>query len=143
MLTRRFLIGWIISSILMFSASYFWHGVVLTDFSRLNYPKPIFLAISIVVYLVIGFALSLLVLRVKSERFKRKPIQKALIISSGSGVCFYLIALVVGVSFMKQVSLPFILIDLAWQTIEQSLGGLVIGLSYLLIYEPLVDHVEE
>ncbi|MES2836986.1 MAG: hypothetical protein V4667_05650 [Bacteroidota bacterium] len=139
MFSKRFFVGWIVSAIVMFSLSYVWHGVILTDFQRISYPFSVFLIIAILVYLIIGFAISTAMVKINSERFKRKPIQRALIYSSALGVFLYLVAMVVGVSFMKNVSVPFILIDLSWQIIEQSFGGLVIGLAYYFIYEPQHD----
>lgn len=139
MFSKRFFIGWILSAIVMFLLSYFWHGIVLTDFQRIPYPLPIFLVIAVIVYLAISVAISVAMVKIKSERFKRKPIQRALIYSSSIGVFLYLITMVIGVSFMKQTTLPFILIDLSWQILEQSAGGLIIGLAYYFIYEPSFD----
>ena len=55
---KRFMFGWILSSLAMFGLSYVWHGVVLNDYAILTYPFQIYLISAAVVYLVSGFLLT-------------------------------------------------------------------------------------
>jgi hypothetical protein len=57
MLNIRFFVAWILGALLMHSAFYLWHGVISTDFYRVQYPKGIFLGLAAVVYLIISFVL--------------------------------------------------------------------------------------
>jgi hypothetical protein len=49
----------------------------------------------------------------------------------GIGLMIYMIALVIGVTLSRVVSLEYLLFDVCWQCIEQALGGLFIGLIYM------------
>ena len=100
MLTKRFFISWLLSSLLMFLLSYVWHGIFLTDLSRLSYPKALFLFFAAIVYLMIG-------------------------------------------SFSTGSKLENMILDITWQLIEQGMGGLVVGIVRLLIFEPSIDLQED
>lgn len=134
MLNKRFLIGWPICAVVMFSASYVWHGVILNDYDRLNYPKSFYLTIAAFVYLFLGA----LVTRAYSSEIIKKitsaPLAKGLLSGAICGVVIYLIALVIGISFSSTISMKYIIVDLTWQAIEQSIGGLVVGYYYIVTH---------
>lgn len=144
LLRRRFFISWLLSTIVMFGVSYLWHGTVLNDFERLNYPEPIFFSCAAVAYLIIGLALNKAHEKFKKyvydkstlESFKSKPILKGMITGAMCGFSVYIIALVVGISFNYNLSLQNILLDLSWQITEQTIGGLVVGVMYRIFYIP-------
>lgn len=137
MLTKRFLISWIASSMVMFGLSYFWHGVFLTDFSRLTYPKEIFLFFAVFVYLVIGFvAAKAIDVKLLETKFKRKPILKGLISGACLGFTLFVMTYVIGVSFSTGSKLENLLLDGCWQTIEQGIGGVVVGLAHFFVFDP-------
>jgi hypothetical protein len=137
MLTRRFLFSWIFSSVLMWVISYVWHGVFLNDIANLNYPKGIYLFSSAMVYLVIGVLLT----RLFSMQFIIQTFQnffiRGIVCGSLTGILLYMFALVLGVSFTKNLSLGNMVIDVPWQIFEQTFGGIVIATVYVLIYEPI------
>jgi len=143
MLNKRFFISCLASSLVMFLLSYVWHGVILTDFSRLSYSKHLFLFFAALVYLMIGFVVSKAIdLKILEKNFKRKPVVRGLISGALCGVAFFLVATVVGVSFSTGSRLENMLLDVTWQTIEQSLGGVVVGLTHIFVYDPLA-HIDE
>jgi H+/Cl- antiporter ClcA len=136
MLTKRFFISWIASSIVMFLLSYVWHGIFLTDFSRLSYPKELFLVFACFVYLIIGFVVAKAIdIKLLEKYFKRKPIVKGAISGAALGFAFFLISTVVGVSFSTGSKLENLLLDASWQTIEQCIGGAVVGIAHIFVYD--------
>ena len=134
MSTKRFFLVWILVSILMFLLSYAWHGYVLNDFSRLNYPKVIFLVLSAFAYIIICFFfVNVVETNFYEKLFFHKQILKGVMKGVFCGVVFFLIGTVVGVSFNTGSGLKNLVLDLAWQMIEQGVGGGVVGLMYVLV----------
>lgn len=143
MISKRFFISCLASSLIMFILSYVWHGIILTDFSRLSYSKHLFLFFAALVYLIIGFVVAKSIdFKILEKHFKRKPILRGAISGAICGVAFFLIATVVGVSFSTGSKLENMLLDVTWQTIEQTIGGVVVGLTHIFIYDPSV-HMED
>lgn len=136
-LSKRFFFSWISSSVVMFLLSYVWHGILLTDFSRLSYPKEIFFVFAAIVYLIMGFVVAKAIdVKILEKRFKRRPMLRGLIAGSVCGFFFFLIATVVGVSFSTGSTVENLLLDVSWQIVEQSLGGAVAGIAHIFIYDP-------
>ncbi|MFI5164400.1 MAG: hypothetical protein ACHQHP_04040 [Bacteroidia bacterium] len=133
--TKRFFLSWIFSSLIMFSLSYLWHGVFLNDLQRLSYPKEIFLTGSVITYLILGFLVTKIYLMKFPKNIAGKPLIRGLISGALLGICTYVVSLVVGVSFNSQLTPGYILFDIAWQTIEQTCGGITVALVYISIYE--------
>jgi H+/Cl- antiporter ClcA len=128
---KRFFIAWIVSSLAMFVLFYIWHGAFLNDFSRLNYPKEIFLIIAGLTYVFIGFVVvRFYETKLLEKLFFHKPLLKGVVKGALCGFIFFLIATVVGVSFNTGSDLKNMALDLAWQLFEQGIGGLVAGLLY-------------
>lgn len=137
MLAKRFLISWLASAIAMFMLFYVWHGLFLTDFARLSYPKGIFLICSSIVYLIIGFVVSKAIdTKILDKQFKRKPLLRGLISGAVCGFAFFLMATVVGVSFSAGSKVENLLLDVTWQIIEQTVGGLVVGIVHVFVFDP-------
>lgn len=135
-LSRRFFISWIASSTVMFLLSYVWHGILLTDFSRLSYPKEVFFVFAAIVYLIIGFVVAKAIdVKFLEVKFKRKPIMRGAISGAACGFFFFLIATVVGVSFSTGSKIENLLLDVSWQIVEQCLGGIVVGLAHIFVYD--------
>ena len=136
MLTKRFFISWIASSIVMFLLSYVWHGIFLTDFSRLSYPKEIFLIIACLVYLIIGFVVAKAIdVKLLDKFFKRRPIIKGAVAGAAVGFILFLVSAVAGVSFSTGSKLENLLLDVCWQVIEQAAGGAVVGVAHFFIFD--------
>ncbi len=129
LLTRKFFLSWILSAVLMFSLSYVWHGWILNDLISLPYPLALFLGLSALVYLVIGFALTFVYSFVHLER---NYTLKGLLLGGALGFFIYLIAFTLGVSFSSSGELEHVVVDFLWQMIEQGVGGTVTGLVFLI-----------
>ncbi len=120
----------------MFALSYIWHGIFLTDFSRLSYPKEIFLVFAAFVYLIIGFIVAKAIDAKPLEKyFKRKPLIKGLVAGGIIGFALFMISTVVGISFSTGSKLENLLLDVSWQVIEQGLGGVVVGIAHFFVYD--------
>lgn len=120
----------------MFLLSYVWHGIFLTDFSRLSYPKGLFLIFASFVYLIIGFVVAKAIdFKLIEKYFKRRPILKGALAGAALGFIFFLISTVVGVSFSTGSKLENLLLDASWQTIEQAIGGAVVGIVHIFVYD--------
>jgi len=144
MLTKRFGISWLAASVIMFFISYIWHGVFLTDYSRLSYPQEIFLIIASIVYLILGFIVAKAIdNKALENRFKRKPILRGALSGAMCGFVFFLIATVVGVSFSTNSSIENLLLDVTWQIIEQSIGGIAVGIVHIFVYDPSVEFEDQ
>lgn len=127
----------------MFACSYVWHGLVLNDYALITYPMGIYLISAGVVYLVIGFLLNRIFVAEFIDRFSEKVIARGLLSGVTLGVLVYMIALVVGVTFTKGLDPKYMLLDVLWQAIEQSVGGLIVGLVYHFVFEHVPQPIEE
>jgi hypothetical protein len=126
-LRKRYMIPWLYSSIFMFGLSYVWHGLILNDLSEVSYPLPLFFFLAAIVYSFMGLVMTLTI--IKTEISTKKWLN-GVIIGSVVGFFLYLIAFVVGVSFSSNAALEHVILDITWQMIEQSFGGLLIGYLY-------------
>lgn len=132
----RFFVSWIISSIVMYAAFYFWHGIFLNDLDNISFSKTLFLLFAALVYLVISFVLY----RVYEMRLLNQIISSTLLrgIVSGVIVGFVLFAAitVLGISFTKNMTMTYMMADCLWQMAEQVLGGIVIAIGKAVLFEP-------
>ena len=140
MLTKRFFISWIATSAVMFFISYIWHGIFLTDYSRLSYPKEVFLIFASIVYLILGFVVTKAIdVKFLEGHLKRKPIIRGAVSGAICGFGLFLIATVVGVSFSTGSNMENLLLDVTWQIVEQAIGGIVVGLVHIFVHDPTVS----
>jgi hypothetical protein len=140
---KRFMIGWLLSSVTMFSLSYVWHGVILNDYAILAYPFQIYLVSAAIVYLVIGFLLTRIFIAEFLDKISIKAIPRGLASGAALGIIVYMVALVVGVTFNYGMDIKYLLLDVAWQAVEQCFGGLVVGLVYIFVFEFVPIQMEQ
>ncbi len=123
----------------MYVAFYFWHGIFLNDLNRISFSKALFLGLAALVYLVISFV----VYRTYESKLLQKHISQPMFrgVVSGVLVGFILFATVavLGVSFTNNVNATYLIADCAWQIAEQVIGGLIIGLGKIVIFEPIPE----
>lgn len=132
---KRFFLSWLFSSMVMFSLSYLWHGIILNDLQRLTYPLEIFLTGAVITYLILGFLLTKIYLMKFPSGIAKRPLLRGIISGALLGMATYVVAMVVGVSFSTQLKPEYILFDLMWQTAEQTFGGIAVAFVYIWIYE--------
>jgi hypothetical protein len=127
----------------MYGAFYIWHGVFLNDLNSITFPKIIFLGLAALVYLAISFVLY----RTYESKIFNKlffyPMFRG--IASGFFIGFLLFSFVtvLGISFTKNTNLTYILADCAWQIAEQIIGGLIIALGKIMIFEQNHDIIHD
>lgn len=142
MLNLRFFVAWIVGALVMYTGFYLWHGVLSTDFYRISYPKGIFLGLAVVVYLIVSFVLYKLFERKFWKKITNNLFLRGLLVGCALGFVLFAFSLVIGVGFSAGYSLKILIVDLIWQMIEQSAGGMVMALSYMFIFVPEL-HEEE
>jgi hypothetical protein len=135
MFSKRFFISWIASSVGMFAAFYMWHGMFLTDFMNLAYPKEVFLVVSSFVYLIVGLVLNKAYEMKPLSRFNRKPILRGMVAGTMLGVVLFMVTMVMGVSFSGTRTMADLLLDISWQVVEQALGGAIVGLVHIFVFD--------
>lgn len=138
---RRFWISWLTSALAMYGLSYFWHGIFLNDYKIMHFPQGIFLAASAVVYLFISLLITRFFISKLLDRISRQPLVRGMATGFGMGILVYFIVLVAGVSFSRDESMQDLLLDLVWQPVEQTIGGAIVGLVYMFVYEPIPDKI--
>lgn len=132
---RAILLPGLGSAVVMFALSYLWHGVVLSDLQEVGIPKALYLVLSGIVYLVIGFGITFLVHKaIQYEFISLKGAFPLMSMAIGSAVGFFvfLVIFVVGMSFTRP-GVVHIVADILWQMAEQGVGGLVVSLG--IIYD--------
>lgn len=135
----RFYLSWIISAVLMYVAFYFWHGVFLNDLNRISFSKGLFLGLAALVYLVISFILYRTYESKLLAKYITQPILRGVVSGIFLGFILFALVTVLGISFTKDVNLTYIFADCVWQLVEQVIGGLVIGLCKVIIFEPIPE----
>lgn len=138
----RFFISWIIAAVLMYIAFYTWHGIFLNDLNRITFSKTIFLVLAALVYLVISFVLYKTFESKFLTKYISSPMLKGIVSGFILGFILFAVVTVLGISFTKNVNMTYIVADCVWQIVEQILGGVIIGLGKVLIFEPIPDLID-
>ncbi len=113
----------------MIIANYSWHGLVLTDLQRINYPVEVYLLTTSVLEIV----LSAIMLAVVIYLPRRIPFVHRILISGAlTGLFVFAIAFNFGLSFATEVNLSQLGLDACWQVFEQVLGVGVSGLVMMV-----------
>jgi hypothetical protein len=143
MAAKKFVISWIASAVVMFLLFYLWHGLLLNDLRMLSYPLGLFLLFASVVYLIAGAVVSKAYSIEVFSRITKHPFLRGLLSGSVCGLLFYIIALVVGISFSKNITMQYMLIDISWQMIEQAIGGFIVGLVHIFVWDDSMIRPED
>jgi hypothetical protein len=123
----------------MYAAFYMWHGVLSTDFYRIQYPKSIFLVLAGIVYLAVSFILYKIYEFKFWNKFTHNLFLKGLLSGTFLGFILFAITTVLGVGFSSGLSTKILLFDMVWQMLEQSIGGIIIALAHLFIFVPVPE----
>ncbi len=135
----RFYLSWILAAVLMYVAFYFWHGIFLNDLNRITFSKALFLSLAALVYLVISFVLYRTYESKLLGKYVSQPMLRGLVSGFIIGFILFALVTVLGVSFSKNINVTYIMADCVWQIVEQILGGVIIGLCKILIFEPIPE----
>ncbi len=135
LLQRRILVPWIASTLVMYGLSFLWHGIALNDLRELRIPMGLYVALSAVVYLVIGLGSTFAMHQAIQHQWigiRQGFPFKGLLLGAILGFLVYLVALIFGMSFTDR-KVVHMLVDVLWQMVEQGLGGLMVSLG--IIYD--------
>lgn len=147
---KRFLIGWIISSVVMFGLSYLWHGVFLNDYQLfIDNHRPgsvqlmVYIGAAVIAYLFIGFLVSKAFLLKYFDKISHHPLLRGPAAGFACGLLVYIISIVVQFNITGPFDAKSVFLDFVWQGIEQSIGGFVVGIVYMVVFEPFHAAPEE
>ncbi len=135
----RFYVSWIVAAVVMYVAFYFWHGVFLNDLNRITFSKGLFLGLAALVYLVISLTLYRTYESKLIDKYISHPMLRGIVAGFILGFILFAVVTVLGISFSKDINFTYIVADCAWQIAEQVIGGLIIGLGKVLIFEPIPE----
>ncbi|HWY37627.1 MAG TPA: hypothetical protein VNY73_03645 [Bacteroidia bacterium] len=124
----------------MYLLFYIFHGVLTNDILKISIPKTVFLSISAVVYLLLSFGMCILLDATFFKNEIKSVYTRALITGPVIAIFLYAVALVVGVSFSAKFTLVNMLVDVAWQIVEQTLGTVIIAFIKVITFTP--DEIE-
>ncbi|MFN5182520.1 MAG: hypothetical protein ACK5D5_05805 [Bacteroidota bacterium] len=139
MFTIRFFLSWLMSAVAMYLSFFFWHGYYLNEISQLSYPRTLFYFFAGVTYLFISF----LTIKVYDTKFLRGMIKnifaRGLISGFIVGLLVFMVTKVTGISIGTSNTLEHLALDAMWQCVEQIIGGFVISLGTLFIFDPRLE----
>lgn len=131
MKTKRFLVSWIVSLLVMYSLSFLWHSVLLNDMLTLPVEKPLYLGLMALTYSVISYVLVYLI---SNLSLSGRLVVNRLLVGGALGFFIYLIAFTLGVSF-NQHTATHIGVDFVWQMFEQSVGAVAVHIIFNIFIE--------
>lgn len=136
----RFFASWILSSIVMFTLFYVWHGIFLNDFKRIQFPMSWFITFAAISYLLFGAGMYFLF---ESHIMKKLEniFLRAIVCGIIAGFSLLMIATVINISITKHLSAQHLLMDGIWQIGEQTVGAMVVLVLKMVIREPQFDHL--
>lgn len=136
----RFFISWLVAAIVMYVAFYVWHGVILNDFKKIEFSMSLFLIMSAFAYLIISFVLYR-VFETKIMQYFDNLLLRGFISSLIVSVSLFILMTVLHIQFTKNITSTYLMVDLAWQIMEQSIGAVFIVIGKYLIFEPKPEEV--
>jgi hypothetical protein len=140
MRSPRFYVGWIASAGIMYLLFYVFHGLLTNDLIKISIPKTAFLSVAAIVYLLLGFGLNVLLDATFFKKEAKSIYTRAFIAGPVVGIFLYAVALTVGVSFSAKFSMINMMVDIGWQTFEQTMGTVIIAFIKVITFTP--DEIE-
>lgn len=140
MKSGRFYVAWLIASGLMYLMFYVFHGIITNDLLKISIPRTAFLTVAGIVYLILGFALNVLLDAAFFKKEAKNIFTRAFIAGPVVAIFMYATALVTGISFSAKFSLINLLVDIGWQVFEQTVGCLVLAVIKIVTFTP--DEIE-
>jgi hypothetical protein len=136
----RFFLSWIVSAIVMFALFYVWHGLFLNDFKRINFPLTWFVTFAAITYLLLGFAMYLLYesyLLKKLRNFAMRGVFCGVI----AGFSLFMITTIINISLTKHLSAEHLMVDCAWQIVEQFMGAMVMVVFKITVRDEIPESI--
>jgi len=131
-----FFVGWIVSALLMYALFYIFHGILTNDLLKISIPRSVFLTVAALVYLVLGFSMSVLLDASFFKKEVKSTYTRAFIAGPIVGLFLYAVALIVGISFSAKFTMINMLVDIGWQVFEQTVGIVLIAFVKIITFDP-------
>lgn len=138
-MTFRFFVSWIVAAVLMYLAFYAWHGIFLDELNRITYSKTLFFIFAAFSYLVISYLLFKIYELKLLKKFIGNLFLRGLVAGCIMAGVVFVITKVTGVGISNSITLKHLMLDAAWQTVEQCAGGLIMALGQAFIYDPVLE----
>jgi hypothetical protein len=132
---RAFWLPALLSGISMFALSYLWHGTILNDLKDIGQDLGLYLLFSITGYLLLGLLYAVLQLglfRMDWIDAKENPVPKMMFSGLCMGVIMGCVLLALTLPLKGRVQAEHVWLDLAWQVVEQGMGGLFAALGMFI-----------
>lgn len=134
----------------MFGLSYFWHGVFLNDYQLFmdnhqpgSFQLIVYIGAAAIAYLFIGFLVGKAFQLKFFDKISEHPLLRGPAAGFACGLLVYVISIVVQINLTRGLEAKSMFLDFVWQGIEQSVGGFVVGLVYMFVFEPFHGAAEE
>lgn len=139
-LNSRFFVSWLLGSVLMYTLFYSWHGIFLNDFKKINFPFTWLIIFTSIAYITISFVLYAV--------YESKPMKNVFNffvrgILSGLlvGFIIFVVSTVVTISISRNLSAEHLMLDCVWQMVEQTIGGLLLGVVKVFVTDARHEEV--
>lgn len=136
MKARGFFTGWVLSSLVMYLLFYVFHGLITNDLLKISIPRTVFLTVAAIVYLLLGLGMSILIDASFFKQHVKNVLIRAVIAGPITGIFLYGVAIVIGISFSAQFTALNLLVDVAWQVVEQTAGFALIAVIKVITFNP-------
>ncbi len=136
----RFFLSWLLTSVVMFTLFYVWHGIFLNDFKRIQFPLIWFVTFAAFTYLILGAATYILFESSLLKKIKNLFL-RGVICGVVLGFTIFMVASIVNISLTRHLSMEHLMIDCVWQMTEQVLGSMVVVILKLAIHEPQLERI--
>src|ERR1700758_1970536 len=114
MRSGRFYVAWMVSAGLMYLLFYIFHGILTNDLLKISLPKTAFLTVAAIVYLILGFGLTVLLDATFFKKEVKSVYTRALIAGPVTAIFMYAVAMTVGISFSAKFTLVNMMVDVGW-----------------------------
>ncbi len=128
----RFFVSWIFTAVVMFTLFYYWHGVILNDFKRLNFPLTVFIVFASITYLILGAGMFFL-FESSLLKYFHNFFVRGIVTGIVGGISLFMIVTVINISLTKDLNPTHLLVDCMWQIAEQTVGAIILVLFKILI----------
>lgn len=121
----------------MCALSYIWHGIILTDYVRLNIKKAKLLGLSSLYSFILAFIMvKVFEFDILERYFSRQPLFRGLLVGAVTGLIYYFVSTFFHFSFNTSTTSFSRMIDIGYQVFEQAIGGFVIGMVFIAFFDP-------
>lgn len=124
---KQKILSWLVSSLVMYLISYWWHGIFTFDLAKMTLGIKVYLICAAPAYLFIGFLVSKAIDLKFFEKIEN-VFMRGIVAGGLTGFLIYILSFVVDIPFAKMIEMKHLILNIAWQVVEQGIGGLIAAL---------------